>query len=449
MRSVLPFLLAASTLSACNCSSTGAAPPPTPVTLVFTNTSSAGVFVDATDATYGLVITPQGSPVTAPPYFEVLPTACTCLSCANICGSGGCPGNVCQPEAAANPMLQLLAPDASVERQWSGVYLNPSQQTCGQIGGSQACLQQTNDTPTDTFTARVCYASSVPGGEAADAGVPFSGALPNDALVCATQDFQPEQGTVYLTPPPPVSCSDGGSCPSGQLCFSAVCTTGCPSNDFPPYGNGYVVNISSPSGPFFLQTSDGGSTVSSGTGAVTAVAYQSGTTFLSFLTDGGLFTGNINFTVPQVGTNCCYEAFHPPETLTVTLTETPPGSGNRGLVLRDVNGQLLEAVDMATPTPLLDSSDTAPFTVTPSATPAGCASVQIGCNALFAGTAFSTPGGLAPLVLPGQVVALGSSGANFVVLNVTNTSYFPTSTDQTACNGLTPLQPYLILNTRP
>ncbi|MGO8968350.1 MAG: hypothetical protein ACLQDQ_02145 [Myxococcaceae bacterium] len=448
MRFALPLLLAASALSACNCGSSSSSAAPTPVTLVFTNTSSAPVFIDATDSTYGLVITPQGSAVTAPAYLETLPEDCSCLSCAAICGADGCIGSSCSPRETTLQMVELLAPDASVQRQWPGVYVDPSTQNCGPTLGDQPCLQQRNDGPTDAFTARICYALSVSGGAAADAGVPFAGALPSDSLVCATKDFQPQQGTVSLTPPAPLAC-DAGSCPSGQLCFSGLCTSSCPENNFPSYGDGYSVNVGTPSGSFFLQTSSATSTVSSGTGALTSISYQSGTTFLSLATDGGLLTGSVAFTVPQVGSGCCLEAFFPPETLTVTVTETPSGSGNRGLVIRDVNGQLIEAVDMATNVPVLNSTGTSPFVVTPSTTPLGCAPAQVGCNAIFAGTVFATPEGAAPLVLPGQVTELTTSGASFAVLNVTNTRYFLTSSDPTACGGLIPLAPYLILNSRP
>jgi hypothetical protein len=448
MRSTLPLLLAASALSSCNCSKSGAAVP-TPVVLVFTNTSSTPVFIDVSDSTGGLVITPQGSALTDPPYLEMFPGPCSCLSCDIICNAGGCPGSSCGLEVPTNPLVELLAPDAGVQRTWSGVYLQNSQQSCGALVGGQACLQQTNDFPDDTFTARICYSLSVNGGQGADAGVPFPGTLPSGELVCATKDFQPQEGTVYLTPPPPVPCTDdAGSCPSGQLCFGGGCSSGCPENGFPVYGNGYYVNVDAASGAFFLQSSTATSTVSSGTGTLTSFSYSGGTTFLALSNDAG-FTGRVDFTLPQLDAGCCLEAFHPGETLTVTVTETPPASGNRGVVIRDGNGQLVQLADMAGNAPVLGPSDTAPFTVTPSTNPLGCSSVEVGCKALFAGTSFTTPEGASPLVVPGQLLNVTTSGANFGVLNVTNTAYQLTSSDQHACDTLTALAPYVILNSRP
>jgi hypothetical protein len=445
MRSTLPLLLVASTLSGCSCSKSGASTP-TPVTLVFTNTSSAPVFLDATDSTYGLVITPQGSSATDPAYMEML-GACGCLSCDIICNAGGCPGTSCGAPVPTNPLLQLLPTDAGVQRTWSGVYVQDSQESCGALVGGQACLQVTNDFPDDTFTARICYALSVNGGQVADAGVPFPGTLPPGELVCATQDFQPQQGTVFLTPPPAASCSsDGGnSCPAGQLCFAGACSSGCPENDFPPYGGAYYVNVSTPSGPFFLQSTSGSNAVSSGTGTLTSFSFSGGTTDLRLVSDAG-FNGDITFTLPQVGTACCLEAFHPGEILSVTVIETPPGSGNRGLVIRDASGQLVQAVDMAGTAPVLSATDTAPFTVTLSTTSLGCASVEPGCKALFSGTVFSTPEGASSLVVPGQFLNITTSGANFGVLNVTDTTY--QAGDAHACDSFTPLAPYVILNTR-
>jgi hypothetical protein len=448
-RSALPLLLATSALSGCSCSNSGAATP-TPVTLVFTNSSSAPVFVDATDATFGLVITPQGSAVTAPPYLEALPGICACQSCDVICSTSGCQGApTCQPQVPTDPLLELLPPGAAVQRTWSGVYQKPSQESCGALIGGEACLQQTNDFPDDNFTARICYALSVPGGQGADAGAPFPGNLPSGELVCATKDFQPQQGTVNLAPPPPMACTaDAGSCPGGQLCVGGVCSSGCPENDFPVYGNGYFVSISTPSGPFFLQTSTATSNVASGTGTLTSVAYTGGTTFLALSSDAGL-TGNLTFILPQLDAGCCLEAFHPGETLSVTVTETPPGSANRGLVIRDGSGQLIQAADMAANGPVLGAADTAPFTVTLSTNPLGCSSVDVGCKAVYAGTFFATPEGAQPLGVPGQLLNLSTSGANFGLLNVTNTSYQLTSSVQSACSAFTPLAPYLILNTRP
>jgi hypothetical protein len=423
---------------------------PTPVTLVFTNTSSDPVFIDASDTTYGLVITPQGSAVTDPAYLETLPGPCTCLSCDVICTTAGCQGSSCSAQLPANPLLQLLAPGALVQRTWSGVYIQNSQESCGTLIGEQACLQQTNDFPDDTFTARICYALSVNGGQGADAGVPFSGTLPPGDLICATKDFQPQAGTVNLTPPPPGPCTaqDAGSCPAGQLCFSGLCTGSCPENDFPAYGGGYYVNVGAPSGPFFLQSSSGANTISSGTGTLTSFSYSGGTTSLALTTDAGL-NGSVNFSLPQLDAGCCLEAFHPGEILSVSVIETPPASGNRAVVIREGTGQLVQAADMAGNGPILRPEDTAPFTVTLSVNPLGCSSVVVGCKAVYAGTLFSTPEGAVPLAVPGQLLDVTTSGANFGVLNVTDTTYQVTSSDQSACAGFTPLAPYLILNNRP
>lgn len=444
MRPVLPLLLATWLASGCSCTKASPATP-TPVNFVFTNTSSAPLVIDASDSTFGLVVTPQGAVDTAPAYLEALPAACSCLSCDVVCTNDGCPGSPpCQASPPSNPLLELLAPGAAVQRTWSGVYQRPTQQSCSGLG-TEACLQQTNAGPDDTFTARICYALSLPGGQAADAGVPFPGTLPSGGVVCATQDFQPSQGTVNLTPPAPTPCTDdAGSCSTGALCLSGTCTSGCPENDFPAYGGAYVVYVGTPSGVFFLQSSTSTSTVSSGTGTLTSVSYSGGGTTLSLSTDAG-FTGAVQLTLPQLA-DCCLEAYHPGETLSVRVVESPPGSGNRAIVIRDDTGQLIQLADMAANGPVLGATDTAPFTVAASASPLGCTVVASGCKAVYSGTVFSTPEGAAPLVSPGEFVSLSTSGANFGVLNVTSTSY--QSSLAGACTPYTPLSPYLILNAR-
>jgi hypothetical protein len=335
-----------------------------------------------------------------------------------------------------------------VQRQWAGVYYQNSQASCGALVGGQACLQRTNDFPDDTFTARICYALSITGGQAVDAGVPFPGVLPPGDLVCAQKNFQPQNGEVDLTPPPPQPCeADAGSsaCPSGQLCFAGACSSGCPANDFPPYGNGYYVNVSAPTGSFFLRTDTAASTTWSGTGTLTSVTYGA-TTFLAL--SNGALTGSLVFTLPQLGSDCCLEAFHPGETLQVVVMEAPPGSGNRAMVIRDGSGQLLQAADMASPA-VLAATDTAPFTVQPLSTPEGCSSVAGGCKAIYAPTTFATPDGPAPTLNPGEVATVTTSGATFRVLNVENITYLATSTSGNPCKGYTPLVPYVLLNARP
>jgi hypothetical protein len=450
MRLALPLMLLASALPGCSCSSQTGADMPTPVTLVFTNTSAVPVFVDATDSTFGLVITQESSPVTGPAYLESLPGRCACSGCDVVCTSAGCPGQACNPPGPANPLVELVPPGAAVQRVWPGIYFQDSHESCGSSLGTQACLQQTNDFPDDSFTARVCYALSVNGGLGADAGVPFPGALPSGDLLCVTGDFQPQQGTVQLAPSAPPSCDgpDAGACPSGQLCFSGQCTESCPGNDFPSYGGTYLVNVSTPTGPFFLQQSSVASTVSSGSGTLSSFSFSGGSTTLSLTSDAG-FNGTVRFFVPVLAAGCCLEAFHPGETLGVTVTERPPASGNLGVVIRDASGALIQAADMAINGPALGALDTAPFTITPSTTPLGCSQATVGCKALYAGTTVTTAEGVSSLLAPGQLLDATTSGANFVALNVTNTSYLVTSTSPSACSAFTPLSPYVLVNSRP
>jgi len=454
MRPLLPLLLVVSVSPACNCSKSGA-DNPTPVTLQFTNTTQAPLFIDATDSTYGMVVAPNGATADTPPFLEALPSDCSCYACELICNPGGCPGQPCLPPTTTNPQVQMLPPDASVQRQWSGVYYNDSNQSCGALVGGQACLQRTNDFPDDTFTARICYGLSVAGGAAADAGVPFPGAVPAEEQVCAFASFQPQQGTVLLVPPPPQPCTvDAGAsaCPSGQLCFSGLCSSGCPLNNFPQYGNGYYVSVSAPSGAFFVQTQTTAATTWTGTGMLTGVTYLvGGTTILALSRSPGL-SGTVDFTLPQVG-SCCLEAYHADpvngETLQVTVIEAPPASGNRAVVVRDGAGQLLQVADMAMNAPVLDATQTAPFTVTPLNDPQGCSSAGPSCKAFFSRTEFTTPEGAAPALDPGAVAPVTTSGANFQVLNVTNINYQATSTTGAPCSDLTELTPYVIINSRP
>jgi hypothetical protein len=449
MRPVLPLLLVASVGSGCNCSK-GGADVPTPVTLRFTNSSSAPVFVDATDAEWGLVVAPDGASETDPPYPESIPPGCTCLTCEAVCSLNGCPGQQCRPQVPTDPLVERLDPGDAVQRTWTGVYIQTSSEGCGSLVGGQACLQSTNDFPDDTFTARICYALSVTGGQAVDAGVPFPGTLPTGDLVCTQKSFQPQNGAVDLAPPPPQACNvdaGPGACPAGQLCFSGLCSSGCPLNDFPPYGNGYYVSVSAPSGPFFTVTPSATGTSWQGTGTLTSVSYG-GTTFLALSRSGGL-SGTIDYTLPQLGTDCCLEAFHTGETLQVTVVETPSGSGNRALVIRDASGQLLQVADMATEGPILGAADTAPFTVTPLSDALGCSSVAPSCKAIYADTRFTAADGPAPTLSPGQLADATTSGANFRALNVQNIAYQSTVVGGTTCSGFTSLTPYVILNTRP
>jgi len=453
MRLPLPLLLVVSALPACSCNKSGA-DTPTPVTFRFTNSSSAPLFIDATDTMYGIVVAPNGATSTTPAFLETLPPGCACLTCDQVCSPGGCPGSTCTPPTPANPQVQALAVDASVQRDWTGVYFNQQTESCGALVGGQSCLERTNDFPDDTFTARICYALSMPGGEGVDAGVPFPGTLPEGELVCAQTTFQPQQGTVLLKPPPPVPCdSDAGvsACPSGQLCFAGTCSSGCPASGFPAYGTaGYAVVVNppdfSPATSFFTVAQTTASTTWSGTGAIDSASYGQ-TIALNFVRNT-TFKGTLSFVLPPLGGAFQPAAFRPGDAVAVTVIEAPPGSGNRAFVIRDGSGQLVQVVDMAQNGPILESTDSAPFTVTPLTQPVGCRSAEGTCKAIYGETRFATPEGPAPTLPPAQFVAVTTSGANFQVTNAYNVSYRDSSTGN-ACSDRTPLFPYVISNLRP
>jgi hypothetical protein len=453
MRLPLPLLLVVSALPACNCNKSGA-DTPTPVTIRFTNTTSSALFIDATDTTYGMEVAPNGASTSAPPFMETLPTACACLTCDQVCSPGGCPGSPCTPPTPTNPQVQAVAAGDSVQRDWSGVYYNNQQESCGALVGGQSCLQHTNDFPDDTFTARICYALSLPGAAGVDAGVPFPGALPTGELVCAQTSFQPQQGTVQLKPPPPVPCDvDAGTsaCPAGQLCFSGTCSSGCPASSFPAYGTaGYAVVVNSPdyspATAFFTRADTATATTWSGSGTIDSAAY--GTTISLNFVRSGTLKGTLSFVLPPIGGGFQPAGFTSGDPVAVTVIEAPPGSGNRAFVIRDNTGQLLQAVDMAYDAPILGSADTAPFTVTPLTGAIGCRSTGDTCKAIYGETRFTTPEGPAPTLPPAEFVTLTTSGANFQVTNAYNVSYRDNTTGN-ACSSTTPLFPYVISNLRP
>ena len=430
MRRLLPLLLAGA-LGACQCGPEN----PVPVTLRVKNSSTASVFVDATDGKLGLEVQRQ-SLSGWHTFAEGL--TCGCQSCAAVCDG-------CECDGGAGPLVLKIPPGSVQERQWGGVLYLPAKASCGSLLGGVNCLRVENGPVDETFRARWCYASSAPGFEEPDAGVPAPGLLPEASLICVEREFQIQDGVMEVSPLRGDDCSSHEACsPDGgveSLCFAQTCTTSCPENDFPASA-GWQVYVGAPDNlGFFTVDQVGTRRTYTGSGTVGSARYDQGTMTLQLCSvpcpPAGA-TGALYITLPP--------GFAVPfgvgDVVQVKLIDisTRDNPENRAVVIRDAAGGLLLAADSAQLGAILSGADLAPFAVASTGQIAGCEHNNCG-KRLFYSTRFTGVG--APLELdPGQSATVALDGGTWQLLNVGNSGYPVTS-----CS-LQSLMPYAILGLR-
>lgn len=412
MRSSLPFLVLALTVSACRCGPDVAVP----VTLRIKNPTQGPLFVDATDGRMGLTV--QRNVVGEWVSFVEAP-ACECLSCDLVCG--GCD---CQQ---ARPMTQIMKvpPGESFEREWGGVVQVSGEEACpGQVVGGTPCLRAENAPVDETFRLSFCYSPSAPGSEDIDGGVARPGSLPEGSILCVERSFKIEDGVVEIGPSRGADCQTHGDCTgAGELCFQGGCTTACPATGFPTVGATWQVRVPEPDDRgFFTVTQDAQRVRSFGTGTVTSVQYESNTMSV-YVTrpspNGAALTGTLYVTLPP-GTAVPLEVG---ETVSVEVIDASSRTNpeNRAVVIRDMSGGLLLAADTGQKGAILTPALTAPFTVTSGDQVVACQHTECGKN-LFRKTRFVTAGGASELD-PGSSVEWVSEGQTWKLVNVTNGSY--------------------------
>src|SRR5262249_35095586 len=349
-----------------------------------------------------------------------------CLACDQVCR--GCN---CDPRGAP-PMVLKILPGEARERVWSGVALSSGNASCsGSLLQGPGCWREDNPSLDEQLQLHFCYSPSAPNIPETDGGVPVSGSLPPQSLLCVDKTFKAADGVVEVSPKRGAACTAQADCTgTGELCFAGGCTTACPANTFPAW----EIRIPEPadSGFFDSITFDGNKRTYSGTGQVSSIFYGI-TTRLTM--HRGSLAATVLMRLPP-GTDLPVSVG---ETLTVKVIDASRGSGNDNgsVLIRDQQGKLLLAADAAQGGAILSNADTAPFAVMSSGKIVGCLFDSCG-KRVFYSTRFTTSIELDP----GKAAQLLLEGATFQLVNVSNSDYAATT-----C-AATRQMPYVITNCR-
>jgi hypothetical protein len=409
MRAFLPLtVLALSTIVACRCSP----PTPTPVTLRIKNTSRDLLLVRDGKGQHGLMVQRQ---VTGQWFgFDDLP--CSCQTCDLICDRS------CRcPDAGITEFVLAVPPNGQAERQWDGV-VQVAGFNCG-----QQCLVPENAPTDETFRLELCFVNQIDGVEVPADGGRVLGAFPAPGVqTCTTREFQPQQRLVEISPARGADCTTTSDCRGSQeLCLNGSCTAGCPSTTFPAQPE-LVVSYTSMG--FFAESRDldGGRTLQTGTGRITATQFSGETMQVSLSNTGG--SGRFEVKLPGgLGGPSL------PTTTDLKILIAIRSEANkvfRGVVVRDARtDELLFAADTAIDGPILTAVDLAPFNVATEAEPVGCR-VESTCGKLvFTRQVLSATGGTTGQIVaePGKLstgsIVTATGAASYRFWNVTSGQY--------------------------
>lgn len=394
------------------------------------------MFVNATDARLGVEIQRN---VGGEWISFVEEPVCECMSCDQIC-NGACD---C---AAPAPKLVKIAANTASERTWSGIVQVDGNGACSLTAGP-ACLSAENAPIDETFRAKLCYALSVPQAPSSvDAGVPFSGTLPEKEVVCATKEFAIRDGFVELGPAKGASCTQHSDCKGkDELCLDGECTTACPANNVKQLAGDWRVSVEPPddNGFFAIDQSVPGTTTYTGSGTVSAVRYDNGVMKLT-VTRPIPATSSVYTATVYVGAPSAYQVpFNQNETVSLKVIDrsTSKNFGQRAIVIRDSANHLLLAADVGQGSLVLEATDIAPFSIDTEGEILGCASTDCGKQLQLK---MSFNGGAQPVVVnPGEAQPIVVGDQAYKLVNVANFRYG----SESVCTQ-TKLTPYVIVNTR-
>ncbi len=272
---------------------------------------------------------------------ETSPCACEECSTSQSCNLCDC--------TSPTTLVRRIEPGETLERVWQGEFREEVDLGCedGRDRGAilrSTCLGDRLAAQPGAYRVRLCYAQSITGAPPGDDRFP---AELRGKLTCSTADFEHPAHVVEVSTSNPESCKATRDCPEGQLCQGGRCSADCLPHEVPALGGDWTVEIGGlDDRGFFTVTERKGSKVYEGTGKVTSVRYNRGTTNLELerIGDNGLdFSASLYYVLPEgravpitVG-----------ETLSITLRMYPddgPRRLGRGIVLRQA-GTLLLAAD--------------------------------------------------------------------------------------------------------
>lgn len=411
MRAFLPLTVVLASLVGCRCSPA----TPSPVTLRIKNTSKDTLLVRDGKGQHGLAVQRD----VAGQWFGFDDLPCPCQTCDRICERS------CQcPDAGITEFVLAVPPNGQAERTWDGV-VQVAGFTCG-----EQCLAPENAPVDETFRLQLCYVNQIDGVVApADGGRLMAGFPPADVQTCVTRDFQPQQGLVEISPLRGADCMTTADCKgTGELCLAGSCTAGCPSNAYPPQPD-LVVAYSSMG--FFAEARDldGGRTLQSGTGRITATQFSGETLQISLSNAGG--SGRVDVTLPGgLGGPSLSSANEVKVTVAIRAERSKVF---RGVVFRDARtDELLFAADRGIGAPVLTDAELTPFTVSQEQEAVGCR-IDANCGKLvFFKQRLAAAGATSVSVEPGTLASgpfpVDGGVAPYRFWNVTAGTY-PASSD--------------------
>ena len=408
MRTLAASFLIVSALG-CRCSPTD----PSAVTLRLKNTTSSSIFVDDTDDKLGLTVQRNvGGGWTG--FEEKL--KCACLSCDQVCSA------TCACDAGSPNFIRKVLPGDTFERAWNGIIQAESPSGCMATG----CLRAENAPIDETFNLQLCYQSEILGVDLADGGR-LAAVFPKPDQSCVDKEFRVIDGVVEVGPRKGTVCMSALDCVGiGELCLAGSCTASCPANGFPVLGAGWALRIDSSDQGFFASSTDGGTSLLSGTGEITSVIYNGGTMTVRLKrlgTANEVLTGAVFVTLPM--NNAAPLPTGGMVTVQLFDGSTSTNPENRAVVIREKTGALLFAADQAQQGTLLKAAETAPFTVSFAAPLVGCRFNECG-KQLFFKTRFSALPVESQLD-PGKSALLTIPQGGYRALNVTSGTYGTTT----------------------
>lgn len=402
MRAFLPLaLVAVAVAGGCRC----APATPTPVTLRVKNPTRDPLLMNDTKGQLGLTVQRNVNGQ----WFSFDDLPCECQTCDRICERS------CQcPDAGITGFVRAIPPNGQGERAWDGVI-----QVAG-FGCNQVCLVPENAPPDETFRLQLCFVNQLDGIEAPADGGRIAAPFPqSDVQTCVTREFQPQQGVVEIGPARGADCMSNADCKGqNELCLAGSCTAGCPTNTYPAQPE---LMVTSTSMGFFTESreTDGGRTLLSGTGRITATQFTGETLQVTLSNAGG--SGRVDVKLPGGlgGPSLAVNA----DVKALVAVRTFDNKPIRALVLRDaVTNELLFAADTAIDGPVLRDAELAPFTITREGEAVGCR-FDVTCGKLVFSKQKLSNGTASVVVEPGKLASLISAGLTYRFWNVTDGQY--------------------------